>query len=161
MSAAHTLIEYYRTQFRLLWSWRGAPGRTIRRVLLSIVMTIIALLVTAALMPGLTITNLGNLIAAAIILGLLNLLVRPIFIGLVSGISVVAVAIVALIFQVLVFIVIANGCRVSRSTGSGRRSGPPGSSPSSTRSSRHSSPSTRTTPSTGPSSDSWPPAVPT
>ncbi len=108
MSAIHTLVEYYRTQFRLLWTWRGAPGRTIRRVLLSVVMTIIALFVTAAIMPGLTITNLGNLIAAAILLGLLNLLVRPIFIGLVSGISVVAVAVVSLVFQVLVFIVIAN-----------------------------------------------------
>ena len=108
MSIIQSLTNYYRTQFRLLWSWRSSPRRLVARLILTLLVAGIALLVTEALLPGVTIDGWGSLLAAVIVLGLLNALVRPIFVGLVSGVSVVAVAIVSILFQVLVFIVISN-----------------------------------------------------
>jgi uncharacterized membrane protein YvlD (DUF360 family) len=48
----------------------------------------------------------GTLLLAAIVLGIINLFVRPVFLGLFAGISVIAVAVATIVFQVASFLVL-------------------------------------------------------
>ena len=98
------ILQLYRTQFELLWRWRPGRWALVKRGLVSFLAALIAFYLTAWLLPGqLQVASLSGGIAAVILIAALNLLVRPILIGLVAGRSVVALVLLTLLFQVFVF----------------------------------------------------------
>jgi len=99
------LIGFYRTQFELLWRWRLGPWALIKRALVSLIAAVIAFNITAWLLPGqLQILELGGGLIAVLVISALNLLIRPILLGLVAGRSIAALVILTLLFQALTFL---------------------------------------------------------
>jgi hypothetical protein len=96
--------DLYRTQIELLWRWRPGPRALLRRAIASFLAALIAFYITAWLLPGqLQVATLAGGILAVILIAALNLLVRPVLIGLVATRSVVLLVLLTLLFQVFVF----------------------------------------------------------
>ena len=75
--------------------------------MLAFLVSAIALWLTVWILPGLQMTGgLVTLFQAVIVLGALDLLVRPVILGLFAGISVILVAIATLVLQILGFLII-------------------------------------------------------
>ena len=104
------LIGLYRLQFEVMRTWRPRRQSRIRRIVVNLGVSMAALAGAVALTPGFDLVPGGRpfvtAIEGAILLALLNLLVRPLFIALFAPVSVVAVAIVTLLFQVASFLVL-------------------------------------------------------
>jgi uncharacterized membrane protein YvlD (DUF360 family) len=104
-SADRSVLASYRLQARLMWEWRPARLAILRRVVLSYLMACLALAVTAAMLPGLTIAGLGALLLVALLLRVLDscsdvffewlLVARPIFFAQIVGLVVQVLAIIA------------------------------------------------------------------
>ena len=102
------VIEFYRLQFQVMRDWRPTGTSRTRRLLATLIISMASMAGAIILTPGFDVVPgapiFGTLLLAAIVLGVLNILVRPVFIGLFAGISVIAVAIVTLVFQVVTFL---------------------------------------------------------
>jgi uncharacterized membrane protein YvlD (DUF360 family) len=104
MNTLQRTVSLYRTQFELLWRWRAGRWALLKRALVALVAALIAFYITAWLLPGqLQVASLAGGLAGVVIIAALNLLVRPILIGLVASRSVVMLVALTLIFQVFVF----------------------------------------------------------
>ena len=100
-------LSFYKLQFETLWEWRPGPGALAKRIVLSFLVSAIALWLTVLVLPGLQMTGgFITLFQAVIVLGALDLLVRPLILGAFAGISVVLVAIATLVLQILAFLII-------------------------------------------------------
>ncbi len=106
MAYLRRLIAFYRLQFRLVWEWRGGPRALLRRILLTHVISAIAFVAAAWSVPGIRVSGIGPVVLAVIALTVLNAAVRPVFIGLVAHLSVVAFGLVSIVFQVVVILVL-------------------------------------------------------
>ena len=104
MNTIRKLVGFYALQLRLIREWQGGPRRLIGQVLLSLVIATIAFLIAAAVTPRLRVDSIGAAVVAVIVLGIANWLIRPIIIGIGAAVSLVVLAILALAFQVLVFL---------------------------------------------------------
>lgn len=101
------VLSFYKLQFETLWEWRPGPGALIKRVVLAFLVSAIALWLTVWILPGLQMTGgVVTLVQAVIVLGAIDLLVRPVILGLFAGISVILVAIATLVLQILAFLII-------------------------------------------------------
>ena len=100
-------LSFYKLQFETLWEWRPGPGALAKRIVLSFLVSAIALWLTVLVLPGLQMTGgFITLFQAVIVLGALDLLVRPLILGAFAGISVILVAIATLVLQILAFLII-------------------------------------------------------
>ncbi len=104
------VIEFYRLQFQVMRDWRPTGTSRTRRLLATLVISMASMAGAIILTPGFDLKPgapiIGTLLLAALLLAVLNILVRPVFIGLVAGISVIAVAIATLAFQVVTFLLV-------------------------------------------------------
>ena len=104
------LITFYRLQFQVMRTWRPRRRSRVRRLLVSLVVSALSLVGAVLLTPGLELEPGGHWVttalAGAICLGLLNLFLRPLFIALFAGVSVVAVAISTVVFQIVAFLIL-------------------------------------------------------
>ena len=104
------LIKFYRLQFEVMLTWRPRRRSRIRRLLVSLVVSSLSLVGAVLLTPGLEMAPGGHWVttalAGAIGLAVLNLFVRPVFIIVFAPVSVVAVAIAMVVFQILSFMVV-------------------------------------------------------
>jgi uncharacterized membrane protein YvlD (DUF360 family) len=107
MGAIRGLIDFYRLQLELIWKWRPGPVALVRRGIVSFIVAAISLAVTAALLPGIVIPDLGTLVLAVIVFALLNALVRPLILSVLAPYSVIAVIVATLVFQVAVFFIVS------------------------------------------------------
>ena len=105
------VIDFYRLQIQVMRDWQPSGGSRARRLLATLIISVLSLGGAVALTPGFDLTPgapiIGTLLIAALVLGLLNVLVRPLFLALFAGVSVIAVAIATLVFQVVSFLVVA------------------------------------------------------
>jgi len=92
----------YRTQIDLMWRWRAGRVALLRRALVAVFASLVALIITAALSPTLKVTDLWAALAAVIVISALNLLVRPVLLALVMDRSIVLLVIATLVFQTIV-----------------------------------------------------------
>ena len=106
------LIDFYRTQIQVMRTWKPSGGSRVRRLVATLIVSILSFAGAVAITPGYDLAPgapiLGNALLAAIILGILNILVRPLFLGLFAGISVIAVAIATLVFQIVSFLILPS-----------------------------------------------------
>ena len=100
MDLLHRTTTLYRTQFELLWRWRAGRRALLWRALMSLLASLIAFNVTAWLLPGqIHVVEFGGSLVAVLFLAILNLLLRPVLLGLVAGRSIVALILLTLVFQ--------------------------------------------------------------
>ncbi len=101
------LVDFYRAQIELIWTWRRGRRQLLLRAAISFVVAFVSLGATAALLPGLAIDTPLALAAAVLVIGLLSALVRPILLALVAPISIILMLLTALVFQVFTIVVLA------------------------------------------------------
>lgn len=95
------LKDLYGTQIALLWRWRLGRRALIRRAVLSLVISVIAFVITAWLLPQLQVDDVWSAIAAIIFLAAFNLLIRPVLLALIAGRSVILLAILTIVIQAI------------------------------------------------------------
>jgi uncharacterized membrane protein YvlD (DUF360 family) len=104
------LIDFYRVQIEVMRTWRPRRRSRVRRILASLVVSAVSLLGAVALTPGFDLAPGGRWTVAAIegalLLGLLNLIVRPLFIALFAAVSVIAVVLATVLFQIASFLLV-------------------------------------------------------
>ncbi|MGR7949132.1 phage holin family protein [Alcaligenes sp. RM2] len=72
-------------------------------LLLVWILNAVALLVVAYILPGITVASFGSAMIAALVLGLLNTLVKPLLIVLTLPITIVTLGLFLLVLNALVF----------------------------------------------------------
>lgn len=101
------LIDFYRTQIQVMRTWQPSGGSRVRRLLVTLVVSVLSFAGAIWVTPGFDLVPgaplFGTALLGAIALAILNVLVRPVFLGLFAGISVIAVAIATLLFQAISF----------------------------------------------------------
>jgi uncharacterized membrane protein YvlD (DUF360 family) len=100
-------IDLLRTQIQILWNWQGGRWALVKRLLITLVVSTIALAITAAIMPGITIDGVGAAILALALMALFNAVVRPILLALVAPRSLILTAVLVLVAQVVAFLFVA------------------------------------------------------
>jgi uncharacterized membrane protein YvlD (DUF360 family) len=104
------LVDFYRTQIHVMRTWRPSSGSRFRRLLATLIVSVLSFAGAIWITPGFDLVPgapfFGTALVAAIALAVLNVLVRPVFLGLFAGISVIAVAIATLLFQAISFFVL-------------------------------------------------------
>ena len=103
-----TVIEFYKTQVRLIWEWKGGPAALVKRGLITFLVAAVSFLLTAALLPGFSIANLGDAMIAIVLVALFNALIRPVLLALVAPYSLILTAILVIVLQVAAFYVVAQ-----------------------------------------------------
>ena len=83
------LVDFYATQVRILWNWRGGPWALFKRLVITLLVSTIALLATAGILPGITVGRPVDAVVAVVIMAAFNALVRPVLLALVAPISLV------------------------------------------------------------------------
>ena len=66
------VLELYRTQIDVLWEWPGGPVALVKRLLITLVVAAIAFLLTAWLLPSLTVDRVVAAVAAVVLMALFN-----------------------------------------------------------------------------------------
>jgi uncharacterized membrane protein YvlD (DUF360 family) len=104
------VIDFYRLQIEVMRTWRPRGRSRLRRIVVSLIVSMISLVGAVALTPGFDLLPGGRPFATAlvgaIILAVLNLLVRPLFLALFAAVSVIAVAIATVVFQMVSFLIL-------------------------------------------------------
>ncbi len=101
------LLEFYKTQARVLWEWRGGPWALVKRLVITLLVSTVALLLTARILPGIEVGSVRDAAVAVVLMVLFNTLVRPVLLTIVAPISLVLLGILVLLVQVVTFLVIA------------------------------------------------------
>ena len=104
MNVFARLVRFYKLQAEVLWKWRPGRRALIKRGIVSLVTGTLALLLTVAIMPGISVTSGWTLVTAVIILALFNALIRPVVLALFAGVSTIAVIVATLVMQVASFL---------------------------------------------------------
>lgn len=104
MSWIRHLIEFYTIQVQVLWRWRPGRMALVRRAIVSLVVSTVALLLTVLVMPGLHVNDLETVVIAVVILALFNALLRPVVLALFAGVSTIAVIVGTLVLQIVSFL---------------------------------------------------------
>ena len=106
------IIDFYRLQIQVMREWQPSGSSRLRRIVVTLLISVVSLGGAVFLTPGFDMVPgspvIGTLLLGAIILGLLNLLVRPVFLALFAGISVIAVAIATISFQIATFLLLGR-----------------------------------------------------
>jgi len=66
--AARRVLAFYRLQARLVWEWRPTRLAILRRTVLSFLMACLALAITTAVIPGMSIDGPASLVLAGLLL---------------------------------------------------------------------------------------------
>ena len=102
-----SVIDFYRTQIRILWEWRGGPAALTKRLVITLLVSTFALYLTAGLLPGIRIGRLTDAAIAVILMALFNALIRPLILAFASSVSLVLTGVMVIVLQILTFLVIA------------------------------------------------------
>jgi uncharacterized membrane protein YvlD (DUF360 family) len=102
------LIDFYATQIRLIWQWRGGPVALVRRFVVTVVVATVAFLATAWIAPGLSVDSLSGAVIAVVLMALFNALVRPVVLAIVAPWSLILTGILVLVLQIAAFFVVAQ-----------------------------------------------------
>ena len=101
------LIDFYATQARILWEWRGGPWSLFKRLVITLLVSTVSFLLTAWLLPGISIGRALDAVVAVVLMTLFNAAIRPVLLTFVASRSLPLLAILVLALQVITFLVIA------------------------------------------------------
>ena len=104
------LIDFYRLQIHVMRTWRPSTGSRLRRLLATMIVSVLSFGIAVYLTPGVDLTPgagiFSTALLAAIVLGILNVAIRPVLIAAFAAVSVIAVTIATLVFQVVSFLIL-------------------------------------------------------
>ena len=104
------LIDFYRLQIHVMRTWRPSTGSRLRRILATMIVSVLSFGIAVFLTPGVDLKAgagiFSTALLAAIVLGILNVAIRPVFIAAFAAVSVIAVTIATLVFQVVSFLIL-------------------------------------------------------
>ncbi len=103
-----SLRDFYATQIRVLWEWRGGPVALLKRLILTLVVATLSFIATAWVMPGLTVDRAIDAALAVIFIALFNAAIRPVALAFAARVSLVLVGVLVLVIQIVTFIVVAQ-----------------------------------------------------
>jgi len=101
-------LAFYREQGRLMWEWRASRLALVRRILLSYLAAMLALLIIVEISPDLKLDSPGSLLLAGLLLTVLNGLARPTLLFILSPLPTIAVPIAGLILEVPIVIAVGS-----------------------------------------------------
>ncbi len=101
------VLDFYKTQVRILWEWRGGRRALLKRLIITLIVSTVAFVLTGALLPGISIGRLLDAVIAVLLMTLFNAIVRPVLLTLVAPRSLVLLGVLVIVLQVLTFLVIA------------------------------------------------------
>lgn len=78
------------------------------KLIINTLITAVALLIAAQFVPGFTITQFSTAVIAAIVLGLVNAIIRPIMLLLTLPVNIVTLGLFTLIVNALMFLLAAS-----------------------------------------------------
>jgi len=110
------VLDFYKTQVRILWQWRGGRRALLKRLVITLLVSTFSLWLTAIIVPGVAVGRVTEAAIAVILMALFNALVRPLLLTFVAPRSLVLLGILVLVLQVVTFLVIAplaHGVEVS------------------------------------------------
>jgi uncharacterized membrane protein YvlD (DUF360 family) len=107
-NALRRLVAFYRLQLRLLWTWRLGRRALVRRLLLTTVVAYIALAIAIWAIPGISASGVPSIIAAVVLIALLNTLFRPVVLALAVPLGILAVGVLATALQFVVILVVGS-----------------------------------------------------
>src|SRR5436190_5953131 len=99
----NNLVELYSTQIRVLRQWRGGRGALIRRLVIVLLVSIIAFLITDWLDPSIQILQPIGAVEVIVLMAALNAVVRPVVLAFLAPRSLILTGIAVLVIQILVF----------------------------------------------------------
>ena len=102
------IVGFYADQLRLLLSWTGGRGGVARRGVATLVTAMLALVVTAWLLPGITVRDVPSAAGAAVALYAMRMVLRPALVAYVSRVSMAVATIVTVLMQALAFWLISQ-----------------------------------------------------
>ena len=102
------LANFYATQLRVLWEWKGGRAALLKRLVITLVVATISFLATASLLPRMVIDRPLDAVVAVILIALFNAAIRPVVLALAAPVSLILVGVLVLVLQVISFIVIAQ-----------------------------------------------------
>jgi uncharacterized membrane protein YvlD (DUF360 family) len=102
------LVDLYATQVRVMREWRGGPRALVKRLLITLIVSVAAFLLTAWLQPAVTVATIGDAVVFVVVMALLNALIRPVVLAFVAPRSLILTGVVVLLLQVLIFLVAGN-----------------------------------------------------
>ena len=104
------LIDFYRLQIQVMRAWRPSSGSRVRRIVATLIVSALSFLGAVFLTPGIALESgsrpFAVALGAALVLGILNVAIRPVFIAAFAGVSVIAVVVATLVFQVVSFLLL-------------------------------------------------------
>ena len=104
------LIDFYRLQIQVMRTWRPSSGSRARRIVATLLVSALSFLGAVFLTPGVSLEAGSRpflvALGAALVLGILNVAIRPVFIAAFAGISVIAVVVATLGFQIVSFLLL-------------------------------------------------------
>ena len=101
------LTELYTTQLRIIRRWQGGPLALAKRLIVTLLVSTIAFLLTAWIVPGIEVGRPSDAVVAILLIAAFNALVRPALLLLVAPISLILTAVLVLVLQVVAFLVVA------------------------------------------------------
>jgi uncharacterized membrane protein YvlD (DUF360 family) len=104
----NTIIELYKAQLRILWTWQGGPLALLGRFVLTIVVSAIAFVGAAVIVPGITVDGFAAAVGAVILMTLFNAVIRSVLLALVAPYSLLLTGVLVLVLQVFAFLVVAQ-----------------------------------------------------
>ena len=102
------LTALYTTQLRVLWEWRGGRKALLKRLLVTLIVSTLAFLATAFLLPNIIVDRPLDGVIVVIVMALLNAVVRPVVLAIVAPRSLILTGISVILLQILVFLISAN-----------------------------------------------------
>ncbi len=101
------IFDFYATQVRILWEWRGGWWALTKRFVITLLVSTIALVFTAWILPGVDVGRFVDAAIAVLLMVLFNALVRPVLLVLLAPRSLVLMGLLVLVLQVVTFLFIA------------------------------------------------------
>ena len=102
------MIGFYATQLDLLARWTGGRAGVIRRGVATFTIAMLALVVTAWLIPGISLRDISSGVFAALALAAMRTVLRPVLIAYLSELSIAVATIVTVLVQAGAFWLIAQ-----------------------------------------------------
>jgi uncharacterized membrane protein YvlD (DUF360 family) len=102
------IVNFYATQLRVMWSWKGGPLALIWRFVLTILVAAISFLATAWILPDITVDGVTAALVAVVVMTLFNAVIRSLILVLVAPFSLLLTGLLVLVLQVAAFLVVAR-----------------------------------------------------
>lgn len=102
------LIAFYGLQFRLLRTWRPGRWAFVRRTVLSTVIAYVAFAVAVVLVGGITASNPASILAAVVLIGVVNVLLRPVVLALAVPLGILVIGVLGVVLQFVLFFLVGE-----------------------------------------------------